>query len=169
MNNSNYDNLFEQLSNHQQAISEPKWLIYAETQNSVFTKSNIAGFEKYSPIYEYSENEIITNKQSSGEGGIVSSDLKITIPRNGISVEFYNKFINKTILTKIEIIELIMKTNNDKMTLSTRHSTIYKTCKINSHRNNMNKIDVTITYNSRTEKFFVNDSKGVNQGSYVSF
>ena len=161
---SQFNYFFDEMPTNNSVVKPYFWLIYAEsTEGSPFTNGEIKGYEKYSELISYSEEMEIVNKQYAGEGGIQSSNLILEIPKNSVSVAFFNKFFSKSVVSKIEILEIVEANGQ----LSSRQKLTYSTCKIENYKNRMKTVLLSINYLKRNETFMSYNNNGTRSGQNV--
>jgi|GEM_PF-4581219 len=176
--------LMDSLDNKGAGVKEPRWLISAEISPKMpFTNSQLqpsigafsssslvgpapSGVSKNSGDFgylnSYREDLQIVNSKLSGEKGIQVANLVVNIPRDGNSVLFFNQFINKAVIKKIILIEVIQNHDN----LAVRQQLTYKTCRIENFVNLMDSVELSINYNERSDVFSVYEN-GANTGQIV--
>lgn len=159
-----FKQLFNDLNSFKHSVAESIWLIYAETfKDTSFTSSDIKGYGTFSPIISYAEDLKIINKQISGEMGISASNLNFIMNRDSNSVQFFNKFCDKSTLNKVQLVELVQSGGS----FSQKQLITYNLCKIESYKNNMSTAEISINYTTRADKY-TSYSNGLKSGNFVS-
>lgn len=168
--NDRFGSMFQQLEGHNvPQVTEPRWLLSTGCTTLPFTQSQFNNFSDFSEIFSFKEELKIINTQVNGEKGIYAANVVISIPRNNISVLFFNAFCSKSTLDKLHIIELFNSGENSNVdnAYKERQRISYSTCRVESYKNNMTTAEISINYKSRKEKYHLY-TNGVKQGSVQS-
>jgi hypothetical protein len=156
--------LAKNIENIDGAACESQLLILAETMfNDIFTSSNIIGYFQHSCLNYYTENFAITN-QNIGVRGIQVSNLIINVPRDSISVGFFNAFSNKIIFNRLEIAKI--GTSNSNMPVL-QEQILYTSCRIEQYKNVGQSVEMSVRYATR-EDLYIQYQDGIKNGIVVS-
>lgn len=163
--NVRYDDLYNELKSKGSDFKTCFWLIYAQnSEGESFTSGSINGFKNFSKLISYSENLDIVHKQYYGTGGIYSHNLLVKIPRDDISVQFFNKFANKSVIPTIKLMEIIAKSES----LIKKQTIVFSNCKIENFKNNMDEVIMAINYEQRQDIYSAFDSNGNKSGNAIA-
>lgn len=147
-------------------LSESIWLISATLAtigSTPFTSSSISGHTEYGRMNSYREDLKIVNRQITGEKGVYASNLVVNIPRDSNSVQFFTTFCAKSVMSIVKIKELV----DTESAPICRQEITYNTCMIEQYSNLMYSVELSINYESRSDKY-VSFSNGSPQGNVVS-